>query len=451
MRESRVRSEKSRRAKNREAVMKHQLTRRALLAAAGAGTALGALPVRVLAQDATTLDFVVWNYSLETIQDNIAKFEAASPGLKVKLTDYTWPDYFDTMVLRFRGSTPTHVIYCGEDWLPGWALAGWLVPIEEYFPEIDKYKDKVANYAIRDMTYKGKLYGLPYYADLITFQYNRKILDDHTILVPVDWDQVLDACLKLKQAGMEKPIVYEYNQTLPNFYQAYVSQVYGRGGQMFDADLNPLFNDPGSEAFKHLQWLQDAVTKHEIVAFENHESRVIPAMNTGKHAFSVLFNYVLAAMNERATQPLAGQFAMALMPGKAHACLGFCKFYAMTSQAAADQAHRDGAWKFIEFMGGGDYQVAKRWAAEKGLGFAQLPLFDDPDVQKAWSSWIDVNLFKQQAQLAINGTQTEWLGMWSGFFRPLMAKAFVGEASVAEVMDAGAARWVELRKLVRGS
>ena len=41
--------------------------------------------------------------------------------------------------------------------------------------------------------------------------------------------------------------------------------------------------------------------------------------------------------------------------------------------------------------------------------------------------------------------------MWSGFFRPLLAQAFVGEASVAEVMDAGAERWLELRKLVRGA
>jgi multiple sugar transport system substrate-binding protein len=431
--------------------MTHRLTRRALLASAGTGAALAALPVRAPAQATTNLDFVVWNYSLETIQDNIKKFQAANPDVDVRLTDYTWPDYFDTMMLRFRGNTPTDVMYSGEDWLPGWALAGWLVPIEDHFPEIADYKDKVANYAVRDMTYNGKLYGLPYYADLITFQYNAKLLEEHGVAVPQDWDQVLEACLKLKQAGMEKPFVYEYNQTLPNFYQAFVSQVYGRGGRMFDDDLNPLFDDPDSEAFKHLQWLQDAVTKHEVVAFENHESRVIPAMNTGKHAFSVLFNYVLAAMNERATQPRAGEFAMALMPGAAHACLGFCKFYAMTSQAAEDDARREAAWTFIEFMGGGDYQVAKRWAVEKGLGFAQLPLFDDPDVQEAWSSWIDVELFKEQAELAINGTQTEWLGMWSGFFRPLLAQAFVGEASVAEVMDAGAARWVELRKLVRGT
>jgi len=431
--------------------MTNALTRRAVLAAAGGGAVLGGLPLGLSAQSTTDLNFVVWNYSLDTVQDNIARFEAADPGVKVTLADYTWKDYFDTMVLRFRGSTPTHVMYCGEDWLPGWALAGWLVPIEDTFPEIAKYKDKVANYAVRDMTYNGKLYGLPYYADLITFQYNAKILADHGIAVPQDWDQVLAACLKLKQAGMEKPFVYEYDQTLPNFYQAFISQVYGRGGRMFDDDLEPLFTDPNSEAFKHLQWLQDAVTKHGIVAFESHETRVIPAMNTGKHAFSVLFNYVLAAMNEKATQPLAGQFAMGLMPGSAHACLGFCKFYAMTSQAAADPARAEASWKFIESMGGGDYQVAKRWAVEKGLGFAQLPLFDDPDVQKAWSTWIDMETFKTQAGLAINGTQTEWLGMWSGYFRPLTATAFVGDLSAAEAMDAGAKRWLDLRKLVRGT
>lgn len=430
--------------------MTRTFTRRGFLGTTAAGAALAMSPMRAMAQDAS-LNFVVWNYSLETVQDNIAKFEAANPGIKVNLTDYTWPDYFDTMMLRLRGSTPTEVMYCGEDWLPGWALAGWLVPLEDHFPQISAYKDKIANYALGDMTYNGKLYGLPYYADLITFQYNAKILEDNKIEVPTTWDEVLDACLKLKAAGIEKPICYEYNQELPNFYAAFLSQVYGRGGEMFDADLNPLFNDPNSEAFKHLQWLQDAVKKHDIIAMENHESKVIPAMNTGKHAFSILFNYVLAAMNEKATQPLAGQFAMALMPGEKHACLGFSKFYAMTSQAAEDEAKREAAWKFIEYMGGGDFSVAKRWAVEKGLGFAQLPLFDDPDVQNAWSGWIDMNLFKEQAKLAKNGTQTEWLGMWSGFFRPLLAKAFVGETSVAEAMDAGAARWLELRKLVRGS
>ena len=44
-----------------------------------------------------TLEFVVWNYSLETLQDNVKQFEAANPGIKVKVTDYTWPDYHDSL------------------------------------------------------------------------------------------------------------------------------------------------------------------------------------------------------------------------------------------------------------------------------------------------------------------------------------------------------------------
>jgi multiple sugar transport system substrate-binding protein len=223
--------------------------------------------------------------------------------------------------------------------------------------------------------------------------------------------------------------------------------VYGRGGSMFDAKLNPVFNDPNGEAFKHLQWLQDAKVKHDIMAFEDHETKVIVAMNTGKHAFTVMYNYDLAAMN-KPPQALAGQFDMAQMPGKAGACLGFAKFYCMTAQAAKDPARRNAAWKLIEAFGGGDYKVAKRWAVEDGLGFAALPLMDDPDVKKAWSSWIDVEKFKAQAKLARNDVNPSWKGMWSEFFRPLMTKAFVAGATVKEVMDQGAAKWNEYKELL---
>ena len=74
--------------------------------------------------DDITLEFVVWNYSLDTIQDNVKQFEAANPGIKVKVTDYTWPDYQNSLILRFKSGTPTDVIYGGQDWLPAWGAAG---------------------------------------------------------------------------------------------------------------------------------------------------------------------------------------------------------------------------------------------------------------------------------------------------------------------------------------
>ena len=394
-----------------------------------------------------SLEFVVWSYNIKTIQDNINQFQMAYPDIKVNLTDYPWTQYHDTMVLRLKGKTQTDVMYNGEDWLPEFAAAGWVASLEDYFPEVKKYKDKTASYALADMTYSGKLYGLSYYADLITFQYNKKILDDNGMTAPADWDEVLSESLKLKAGGMEYPFVYEYAANLPNFYSAFASQVYGRGGSLFDDNLNPVLNDPNGEAFMHLQWLQDAKTKHDIMAFESHETKVVVAMNTGQHAFTVMYNYDLASMNKR-PQPLAGQFDMTPMPGADGACLGFAKFYCMTAQAAENEARRNAAWKFIEAFGGGDYKVAKRWAVEDGLGFAALPLFDDPDVQAAFATWIDVDKFKAQAKLARNDANPEWKGMWSEFFRPLMAKAFVGGATVKVVMYQGAAKWNEYKKLL---
>ena len=402
---------------------------------------------KTAAEGPVTLEFIVWSYAVDTILDNIEQFQKAYPDIRVNLTDYPWTAYHDTMVLRLKGKAQTDVLYCGGDWLPEWATAGWLVSLEDYFPEAKKYKDKTADYALGDMTYNGKLYGLSYFADIITFQYNKKILAENGMAAPQDWDQVLDESLKLKNGGMRYPFCYEFDATLPNFYTAYVSQVYGQGGEMFDENLNPVFTDPNSEAFKQLQWLQDAKVKHDIMAFAKHETKVNVAMNTGQHAFTVMFNYMLAAMNGSG-QPLSGQFDMVEMPGSEHGCLGFAKFYSMTTQAAENELRRNAAWKFIEAFGGGDYKVAKRWAVENGLGFAQLPLFDDPDVQKAFGSWIDMDQFKNQAKVAKSEVQTEWKGMWSEFYRPLMAKAFVGDASVKEVMDQGAAKWNEYKKLL---
>jgi multiple sugar transport system substrate-binding protein len=298
------------------------------------------------------------------------------------------------------------------------------------------------------MTYNGKLYGLSYYADLITFQYNKRILQENGMEPPESWDDVLDESIKLKTGGMNHPFAYEYAATLPNFLQAFISQVYGRGGDMFDDNAKPLFNDPSSEAFKHLQWIQDAKVKHDILDFgSNHESKVNIAMNTGNHAFTVMYNYMLAAMNNPSAA-LSGEFDMTPMPGSEHGCLGFAKFYCMTTQAAENPRRRNASWKFIEAFGGGDYSVAKRWAVERGLGFAALPLMDDPDVKAAWANWIDMDKFKSQAKVAKNGTQTEWMGMWSEFFRPLMAKAMTGDSTVQEVMDQGAKKWNDYKTLL---
>ena len=441
-----------------------QINRRTLLKGmAGASLALGVgglagcatMPVAPAAPGAApaagpiALDFTVWTYSVDTILDNIKRFEEINPDVTVNLTDFSWTAYRETMVNRFTSKTPTDVAYSGGDWLPEWARAGWLVPLEDYFPEARDYIPKIVPYAVKDMTYDGKLYGLPYYADITSFLYNETLLKEHGIEAPAaTWEELADQLAQLKADGVETPMALEFAQAMPTTLENFTAMVFGRGGELFDEEFNVLFNDEESAAWQQLQWLADQYAAGTVTLLP-HETNVVTSMNTGAHVYTVLYNYNLASLNDTATSPLAGQYKLALMPGDTHETYGFAKFYTIT-QMAVDRGQEtlDAAWKFIEYFGGeyeGEYPIAKRWAVEKGLGFGQLPLYDDPEVQASFAQWVDPAMLKEQAQLARGRNQTDWYGIWGEFFRTELVRAVSGEITVAEAMQSAADKAEELK------
>jgi multiple sugar transport system substrate-binding protein len=90
--------------------------------------------------------------------------------------------------------------------------------------------------------------------------------------------------------------------------------------------------------------------------------------------------------------------------------------------------------------------VVKRWAVENGLGFAQLPLFDDPAVIEAFGKWGDVPTIKQQATLArAKEGLTTWYGSWDVFARAEIHKGILGQESSLDALNNMAAQWDDLK------
>lgn len=438
-----------------DATTSRHLNRRAFAGGAAASLALPAIlgsPRSAMAQ--TQLDFVVWNFAVDIVQDNIDIFEQAHPEVSVTLSDFAWPQYHETMVNRFQSNTPTDVAYNGGNWLEEFAAAGWVVPLEDHFDWVAEYEDKVLGFAWQDMIFDGKVYGLPYYADTITFMYNEQLLEDAGISAPPEtWEEVTEQSMVLQDNGIEAPFAYEFANTLPNVSEAFASMVFGRGGELIDEEKNPLWTDPESPAAQQLHWLVDA-NDAGILAIFPHETDIVRAMNTGQHAFSVMFNYNLASLNNAATSPLAGQFKLALMPGETHECYGFAKFYNMT-QMAVDRGQEaiDAAGQFIQYFAGevdGSYPVAKRWAVEQGLGFGQTPLFEDPDVVAAYGEWVDFDLWREQLDLARARRQAIWYGIWSETFHSLIGQALAGEIDADQALEEAASAWNDLKDRVQG-
>ncbi len=75
------------------------------------------------------------------------------------------------MITKFVGGAPLDVLWVSDTWLPEWADAGWLAPVDNR-PELMQYNADADDFSTKSMIYKGHQYGLTYYTDYMAFFYN---------------------------------------------------------------------------------------------------------------------------------------------------------------------------------------------------------------------------------------------------------------------------------------
>jgi multiple sugar transport system substrate-binding protein len=409
------------------------------------------------AEEVIELDFITWSYGVESIADNIRQFQELYPNIQINHKDYSWLDYHDTMVGSFASGSFPELIYGSDHWLDEWASAEWLVPIDEYAPQVGDYSPELAPYALQGMTRDGNVYGLSYYADTMDFVYNESQLKEAGFEDPPEtWEDVYEMSIALKEQGIaEYPIIMAWSQKEGAFPEAWTSMVFSMhegDNALFDENLEPTFNTEGSAAYQVMEWLQKAYDEGLLdpASLTTAEIDQVKSMQAGAHTFTIFPQYNMAEVNKPGSGDYAGQFMIALMPGTSHSTVGYVRFYAMTPGAVEKgEEYVDAAWKFLEFFGGktdGEYKVVKRWAVENGLGFAQLPLFEDPDVIEAFGQWGDVDVIKEQARLArAKEGLTTWYGAWDVFARAEIHKGILGEQSIMDTLNNMADKWNELK------
>lgn len=420
---------------------------------------LETLPADVLAdreqRTNVLLNFVVWSYGISTIQSNIKRFQQRSPGTKVNLTDFSWLNYHDTMVTRFVGKTPTDVCYSSDHWLQEWAAAGWLAPLDTYFPTVKQYRKDFFPYVTAGMTHKGRLYGLPYYADTWAFLYNAEILKKAGFNAPPrTWAELTHQAQVIQKKKLsDHPLILLFAQNDPGSIEVWTSMVFSQqNGHLFDANLSPVFQKKGSAAMQTVQWITDSLNKTKILdpsSLTAAEIPVVKAMQAGTNVFTILETYNLAELNSPGTSKLSGQFRMGLMPNTHHT-VGYVRFYAMTSQlpARGKTALNDG-WKFLNYFGGRSgrrYPVVERWAVENGLGFGERSLWNNGAIDRAFNKWGNVGILRKNQEYArLKEGLTKYYPRWDVFSRAELQRAYLRQESAAEALSKMASKWRSLK------
>lgn len=457
---------------NRNAISRRKFLAGA--AAAGLGVASGGFgsPLRwamaAPARPSVGLTVVTWTFDVPKIRDNLVKFEAwiarqaDLPLVKTELINYGFGVFDASLAPRFVAGAPVDVAYSSDHWVSRWARMGWIAPIEDHKPQIRGYAKDIDRYSLDSLTYEGKLYGLPYYADVMHFVYNKRMIAEAGFAHPPrTWDEVLEQAIRIRDRGIAaSPILLSFTLS-PWLEETYLAMVYSEGGSLFDRDLTPLFGKGrGGAPRAVLEWLADAIHKHRIMPPKVLNMTVVDvqqAFKDGEAAFCIVPSYMMLEFNEPRISKVAGHVDTVLMPGRTRTSVGFTRMYVMGSSAVRRGGPVvDAAWALIEYLGGRvtidgstAYHIPKRWAAENGLGFAITPLWGDPDVRRTFARMGSVEVLREQKRLARPKEGITFPGFTEWIFhgRAEVQKALLREKSVDDALEALSTLWAaQLRR-----
>lgn len=424
------------------------------LAAAAGVAGSGALALDASAQTAP-INFYAWSAAVDLVKSHITAFETTNK-IKVNYNNAPYAQYREAMVTKFVGKAPLDVLWVSDSWLPEWAEAGWIAPVDG-LPQLTKYNSETDDFCLQSMRYKGKQYGLTYYSDYMAFFYDDQLLKKAGIKAPpTTWSELTAQCLTIKKAGLS-----EYPMMLSMARESWLIEflsalVFSNSGRFTDDTGASVMADPKRGAAQAMQWVVDAVQKHKIISpacVEMGELNGLKAFGAGNHAFALLSRYRIRTLNDPKQSAIAGRVKQALMPagaGGSHATVGWMRFYGLTTQAAADKNRTANAAKLIEWFGGkagSQYQFQKMLFADLGTGFGVKGLFKDPDIQENYAKYADIAMFEKQQLLARKkDVITPWFGEWDEANSTAWQSAVLGKSSVAASLQKSSDSWNALRK-----
>src|SRR5215213_1889674 len=232
-------------------------------------------------------------------------------------------------------------------------------------------------------TYFNKLYGLPYTSDGGLLYYRKDLLDKYSLKPPTSFDEMKQACDKIKQGENDDKLdcfagqYNKYEGLTVNFDEA----VHGAGGVIVGDDGKPNVATP--EATKGLQTLADMFKNGDIpkaaITWTEEEGR--KAFQDGELIFHRNWPYVYAfASKADGSSKVNGKFDAAPLPGITQP--GVSSLGGGNLGIAKNAENKGTAADFLKFMASPDSQESDTLAT--GNAPVLESVYSDPDVLKKY-------------------------------------------------------------------
>jgi arabinogalactan oligomer / maltooligosaccharide transport system substrate-binding protein len=281
-----------------------------------------------------------------TYQALVADFEKADPGITVKYVNVPFGDAQTKFQTAAGATGAPDVLRSDVGWLPGFAKAGYLLPLDgtPAAAESAKFEPQL----IQQATFGGKLYGLPEVTDTLGLMYNKALFSKAGITeAPTTWDQLVADMAAIKQKdGVDG---FAFNP------QSYYTMPFllGEGTDMIDAANKKITisSAPAVKALDTLKGVLAAPGAAKLDTTTNGYANIMDAFESGKVAAIIQGPWETTNVYKGSAFADKTNLGIAPVPagsaGKSGAPIGG---HNLVAYAGSDAAHQAAAEKFIAFM-----------------------------------------------------------------------------------------------------
>jgi len=312
--------------------------------------------------------------------DNLVKVAAEYEkitGNKVIVEEVAREAYYDKLTTTFVGGGSDYdSAYVMSDWIPGWVEAEALKDLTSFIEDpnvvMEGFDPAVFGKAVDFFSFDGKLYVYPSEGDTAWLWYRKDLFEEKGLKVPETWDEYLEAALALNNPPDIYGTVIGAKQD--EAWWDFMYYVYGMGGDLLDANYNPIINDEKGVAA--LSFYTDLLQKHKVVSpdvttFGYNE--ILTSLQEGKAAMGIQWMAATQTLTDCSQSPKvckdgAPLLGYALPPGIKKDD-GSIERHTGGSQwgwaIPTGSQNQEAAYKFIEWLT--SKEGAKMWALNGGI------------------------------------------------------------------------------------
>jgi len=248
----------------------------------------------------------------------ISAFEKAYPKIHVKLQSA--PTDTDTnrasLITTISGGSASPDVFMGDViWPAQFGAHGLAVPLSKYLPS--SYWNTFASGLVQGATYKGQVYGAPFFEDQGFLYYRKDLLAKEHLAVPKTWQQLQSEAVQLKNKGLVKYGYVWQGASYEGLTCNFMEYLGSAGGTALNSGLTKsTLNSPaGTKALSFMRSLITSGASPSAVTTMQ-EPQAMSAFAEGQAAFLRNWDYGYSYANTASSpSKIVGKVGVAPLPG----------------------------------------------------------------------------------------------------------------------------------------